>query len=174
MMIFGDGPVAASVVILVVPGGGRGNESKGSGPVNETNVTIVGRVINTPEYRQTANDIEIAKFRLASNERRYDKESGRWVDGDTLYVNVTCWRRLAFGVHACVDKGDPVVVTGRHYTRGFEVDGQRRSVTEREATSIGPDLARCTVKVHRRREGQAADVDQFPPADQQVRDNDGV
>jgi single-strand DNA-binding protein len=145
--------------------------------VNETNVTIVGRVINTPEYRQTANDIEIAKFRLASNERRYDRESGTWVDGDTLYVNVTCWRRLAFGVHACVDKGDPVVVTGRLYTRGFEVDGQRRSVTELEATSIGPDLARCTVKVHRRRDVQAAvaaDVDQVPPADQQDQGNDGV
>jgi single-strand DNA-binding protein len=145
--------------------------------VNETIVTIVGRVINTPEYRQTANDIEIAKFRLASNERRYDKESGTWVDGDTLYVNVTCWRRLAFGVHACVDKGDPVVVTGRLYTRGFEVNGQRRSVTELDASSVGPDLSKCTVKVHRRREVQAAeptDVDQISPADQQDQGNDGV
>jgi len=137
--------------------------------VNETTVTIVGRVINVPEYRHTANDVEIAKFRMASNERRYDKESGTWVDGDTLYVNVTCWRRLAFGVHACIDKGDPVVVTGRLYTRGFEVDGQRRSMTELDATSIGPDLARCTVKVHRRKDSQPAetsDVDQATPADQ--------
>jgi single-strand DNA-binding protein len=139
-------------------------------PVNETNVTIVGRVINTPEYRRTMSDVEITKFRVASNERRYDKESNTWVDGDTLYVNVTCWRRLAFGVRACLDKGDPVVVTGRLYTRGFEVDGQRRSITELDASSIGPDLARCTVKVHRRRDNQpaeSADVDQTTPADQQ-------
>ena len=138
--------------------------------MNETTVTIVGRVINTPEYKRTVNDVEIAKFRVASNERRYDKESGTWVDGDTLYVNVTCWRRLAFGVNACLDKGDPVLVTGRLYTRGFEVDGQRRSMTELEATSIGPDLARCTVKVHRRKDGQPAEtgeLDQGAPADQQ-------
>lgn len=138
--------------------------------MNETNVTIVGRVINAPEYRRTVNDVEIAKFRVASNERRYDKENNTWVDGDTLYVNVTCWRRLAFGVRACLDKGDPVVVTGRLYTRGFEVDGQRRSITELDATSIGPDLGKCTVKVHRRRENQQTepgDVDQTTLADQQ-------
>ena len=141
--------------------------------MNETTVTVIGRVINTPEYRQTVNDVDIAKFRMASNERRYDKESGTWTDGDTLYVNVTCWRRLAFAVHACLDKGDPVVVTGRLYTRGFEVDGQRRSVTELEAHSIGPDLARCTVKVHRRKDNQAdeaGNVDQATAADQGIRE----
>jgi single-strand DNA-binding protein len=122
--------------------------------VNETYVTIVGRVINKPEHRQTGNDVELTKFRLASNERRYDRESGTWVDGDRLFVNVTCWRRLAFGAHACLDKGDPVVVTGRLYTRGFEVEGQRRSMIELDATAIGPDLSKCTVTVHRRRESQ--------------------
>lgn len=125
--------------------------------MNETTVTIVGRVVNKPELRSTASDVEIAKFRLASNERRYDRESGTWVDGDSLYVNVTCWRRLAFGVHACLDKGDPVIVTGRLYTRQFEVDGQRRSMTELEATSIGPDLSLCTVRMHRKRDQASAD-----------------
>jgi single-strand DNA-binding protein len=136
-------------------------------------VTIVGRVISVPEYRQTANDVEIAKFRMASNERRYDRESGTWVDGDTLYANVTCWRRLAFGVNACLDKGDPVVVTGRLYTREFEVDGQRRWMTELEATSIGPDLSRCTVKVHRRKDVQPAAADDAVPSDQRDQDEIG-
>jgi len=141
--------------------------------VNETHVTIVGRMISKPDYRRTANDVEITKFRLASNERRYDRDSGTWVDGDTLYVNVTCWRRVAFGVHACLDKGDPVVVTGRLFTRGFEIDGQRRSVTEMDATAIGPDVSKCTVKVHRRREVEqaaAAGADQDTRADQQNRE----
>ena len=127
--------------------------------MNETTVTIVGRVVNKPVFKQTVNDVEIAKFRMASNERRYDRETSSWVDGDSLYVSVTCWRRLAFGVHACLDKGDPVVVTGRLYTREFEVEGQRRSMTELEAVSIGPDLSRCTVKLHRRRDNQPTDGD---------------
>ena len=138
--------------------------------MNETHVTVVGRIISEPQLRQTRNDVEVANFRLASNERRFDKESQQWIDGDSLYVDVTCWRRLAFGVHACLAKGDPVVVTGRLYTRGFEVDGKRRSVTEMEATSVGPDLARCTLNVHRRRDGRPGEggtVDQTGPADQQ-------
>lgn len=125
--------------------------------MNETNVTIVGRVVNKPILKETVNGVDVAKFRMASNERRYDRETSSWVDGDSLYVNVTAWRRLAFGVHACLDKGDPVVVTGRLYTREFEVEGQRRSMTELEAVSIGPDLSRCTVKLHRRRDNQLAD-----------------
>lgn len=138
--------------------------------VNETYVTIVGRVINKPEHRQTGNDVELTKFRLASNERRYDRESGTWVDGDRLFVNVTCWRRLAFGAHACLDKGDPVVVTGRLYTRGFEVEGQRRSMIELDATAIGPDLSRCTVTMHRRRENQPGRPDGL---DHDTRDDQG-
>jgi single-strand DNA-binding protein len=133
--------------------------------VNETVVTVVGRVISTPEHRRTQqNDVEVTNFRMASNERRYDKDLNDWVDGDSFYVDVTCWRRLAFGVHACLDKGDPVIVTGRLYTHGFEVEGKRRSVTKLDAYSIGPDLARCTATVHRRREVR---TDQVEAADQQ-------
>ena len=120
----------------------------------ETYVTIVGRVISDPEYKQTRNDVEVTNFRMASNERRYDKESQQWIDGDSLFVDVTCWRRLAFAVHACLAKGDPVVVTGRLFTRGFEVDGKRRSVTQLDATSVRPDLTRCTVTVRRRRDNR--------------------
>jgi len=136
--------------------------------VNETHVTIVGRVISDPQHRQTRNDVDVTKFRMASNERRFDKESQQWIDGDSLFVEVTCWRRLAFGVNACLAKGDPVVVTGRLYTRGFKVDGKRRSVTEMEAIAVGPDLARCTASLHRRRDRRPADattVDDFAQAD---------
>jgi single-strand DNA-binding protein len=137
--------------------------------VNETNVTIVGRVVNKPVLRETMGGVEVANFRMASNERRFDRETSTWVDGDSLYVNVTAWRRLAFGVHACLDKGDPVVVIGRLYTREFEVEGQRRSITELEAVSIGPDLSRCTVKLHRRRNGESTDR---AGADQGIMDAD--
>jgi single-strand DNA-binding protein len=118
--------------------------------VYETNVTIVGRMISEPEYKQTRNDVEVTTFRMASNERRYDKETREWVDGDSLFVHVTCWRRLAFTVQACLHKGEPVMVTGRLYSRSFEVDGSRRMVTEMEAWAVGPDLNRCTLTIHRK------------------------
>jgi single-strand DNA-binding protein len=122
--------------------------------MHETNMTIVGNVISDPRQRRTAEGTKVVSFRMASNERRYDKAADQWVDGDHLYVTVTCWRRLAAGVAASLVKGDPVMVRGRLYTRDYEVEGQRRYSTEVEAASVGPDLARCTADVQRPRREQ--------------------
>ena len=54
-------------------------------------------------------------------------------------------------------KGDPVVVTGRIFTRNYEHQGQSRTSTTLEARSVAADLAHCTVVLTRTRRG-AADV----------------
>jgi single-strand DNA-binding protein len=126
--------------------------------VNETLTTIVGNVISDLTPRRTAAGIRVVGFRMASNERRFDKATGEWVDGDRLYVSVTCWRKLAIGVAASLVKGDPVVVTGRLYTREYTYEGKQRSVTELEANAVGPDLSRCTADVQRVRREATADV----------------
>lgn len=122
----------------------------------ETNVTVVGTVINDLRRRTTADGSELISFRVASNERRFDRAAEQWVDGDTLYVNVTCWRRLVTGVGAALGKGDPVIVTGRLHTRTYEVEGQRRWSTELEASSVGIDLSRCIAKILRERRAAPA------------------
>ncbi|MBA2308221.1 MAG: single-stranded DNA-binding protein [Pseudonocardiales bacterium] len=126
--------------------------------MNETVTTIVGNVISELTPRRTAAGVRVVGFRMASNERRFDKATGEWVDGDRLYVSVTCWRKLAIGVSASLVKGDPVVVTGRLYTREYEYEGKHRSVTELEANAVGPDLSRCTADVQRVRREATADV----------------
>jgi len=120
--------------------------------LNQTGVTIVGRLASTPDHRMTTNDIDVTHFRLASNERRFDRQTERWVNGDQLFVDVTCWRRLAFNVKSCLAKGDPVVVTGRLYTYEYEVEGKRRSNIRMEASAVGPDLGWITVAVRRRQQ----------------------
>jgi single-strand DNA-binding protein len=117
--------------------------------MNETVTTVVGNVITDVKQRRITDGTRVASFRMASNERRFDKETQGWVNGDSLFVTVTCWRKLALGVTASLMKGDPVVVTGRLFTRGYEVEGQKRSVTELEAVAVGPDLARCVADVTR-------------------------
>jgi single-strand DNA-binding protein len=117
--------------------------------MNETMVTVVGNVISEVSSRHTPEGIAVASFRMACNERRFVKASGQWVDGDRLYLSVTCWRKLAMGVRSSLHKGDPVLVRGRLYTRGYEVDGARRSATEIEAYQLGLDLSRCQVEVQR-------------------------
>jgi single-strand DNA-binding protein len=92
---------------------------------------------------------------VASNERRFDRASGTWTDGDTLYVSVTCWRQLAENVHRTFNMGDPIIVQGRLYTRNYEDrEGKRQSVTELEGLAVGPDLTRASAVVTRlRRDG---------------------
>jgi single-strand DNA-binding protein len=107
-------------------------------------VTIVGNVLTAPEWRRvgSANAL-VANFKVASTTRRYDRDSGKWVDGPSLRVRVNCWRRLAEGVASSVMVGDPIIVTGRLYTRDWLADdGQRRLSYELEAGAVGHDLAR--------------------------------
>jgi single-strand DNA-binding protein len=110
----------------------------------DTNVTVVGNALNTPEYRRIERtNALVANFKVASTARRWDKNNNRWTDGDSLRVRVNCWRRLAEGVVASIKVGDPVVVHGRLYTREWSTeDGQRRTAYELEAVSVGHDLAR--------------------------------
>ena len=63
---------------------------------------------------------------------------------------MVCWRSLADRVVATLRVGDPVIVRGRLRSREYEKDGQVHRVVEVEATSIGPDLARCAAAVLRR------------------------
>jgi single-strand DNA-binding protein len=126
--------------------------------MNETIVTVVGTVITDVRQRTTQDGVALASFRVACNERRYDKASGEWVDGDRLYLSVTCWRKVAVNVGAALDKGDPVVVRGRLFSRGYEQDGVKRTALDLDAYQVAPDLARCAVTVHRSSRAPAAEL----------------
>ena len=112
--------------------------------MNDTMVTIVGNVVDTPRRRTTKNGFEVTNFRVASTSRRYDREQERFVDNSTLYVNVTCWRQMGVNVDQSIRKGQPVVVYGRYYMREYKVEEQLRSAYELEAIAVGHDLARGT------------------------------
>lgn len=120
--------------------------------MNEIYTTIVGNMASAPMRRRTADGTELASFRLASNTRRFDRETGEWVTSGTSYVTVTAWRRLGINVAATFVKGDPVVVYGRLSTREYAAkDGGTRIDVDIDANAIGPDLSRCTAAVSRPR-----------------------
>lgn len=133
---------------------------------NETPVTMVGTLVKAGDLRRVGEDQSVVlNLRVASNERRFDKVSQRWVDGDSLYLSVHCWRTLAENVSSLV-KGDPVIVAGKLRTREWTTElGERRSLVEIEAHAIGPDLARCTVSgVRRPRRGDREDREEAAAA----------
>jgi single-strand DNA-binding protein len=134
--------------------------------MRETPVTVVGTLVSDMRPRRVGPDgTLVLNFRVASNERRFDKMSESWVDGESLYLSVNCWRRLAENAASLV-KGDPVIVSGKLRTREWTTEqGERRSVVELEANAVGPDLARCVATVRKQRREQSLNsVDGNPEA----------
>lgn len=111
---------------------------------NDTTMTVVGNVVDEPRMRLTKNGHAVTNFRIASTSRRYDREQETYVDNSTLFVTVTCWRNLAENVANSLHKGQPVVVTGRYYSREYRVEEQLRIAYELEANAVGHDMSRGT------------------------------
>jgi single-strand DNA-binding protein len=123
--------------------------------MRNTPVTVVGTLVSDMRPRRVGPDgTLVLNFRVACTERRLDKTSESWIDGDSLYLSVQCWRRLAENAASLV-KGDPVIVSGKLRTQEWTTEqGERRSVVELEANAVGPDLARCTATVRKQRREQ--------------------
>ncbi|MGV9676390.1 single-stranded DNA-binding protein [Nocardia sp. NPDC003482] len=123
----------------------------------EANTAVVGNVITHPVRRSLPGGDQVVTFRMASNSRRFDRESGGWVDNGTLYLTVNCWRRLVEGVDASIRRGDPIIVYGQLRSTEYATkDGVQRRDLEMRATAVGPDLARCSAEVVRRGSGNSS------------------
>jgi len=111
---------------------------------NEAHVSLVGFVATEPNYMKVGDkNIPKLTMRVCWTTRRRDSATGEWVDGNTSFVNVICWRQLAENLSTCLRKGDPVLVRGRLDIRSFMGrDGQRRTAVDVDANALGPDLNR--------------------------------
>lgn len=131
--------------------------------MNINSLVLIGNLVDSPEVQVTTAGTSRARFRVASTERRRDPVTETWQDGESVFVQVTCWRRLAENVANSLEKGDRVIVSGRLRQWVAERDGVRRTVHEIEADAVGPDLQRGIVTVARRRTAptavEEADVD---------------
>jgi single-strand DNA-binding protein len=108
----------------------------------DTMITVVGNLVDDPKLRTTTTGTAVASFRIASTSRRFDQSSGRHVDGNRLYLTVTCWQEMADNVAASLRKGQPVVVYGRLLSREYTKDEQVRVTFEMTAEAVGLNLAR--------------------------------
>lgn len=139
--------------------------------MNETMVTVSGNLVSDVELRTTARGDALARFRVASTVKRFDRSTGSWLDGDTVYWNVTAWRRAAENAALSLAKGHPVVVHGkvRQRTVDREVQGAPgvrvpTTFTDLEAMSFGLDLTRCRATYQRAPIGPQTSVqDPSPP-----------
>lgn len=114
--------------------------------MSEVNITVVGNVATEPKLDKNKNEEAFAHFRLACNNARYDSRSRSWVDDETSFYTVYCWRSpLAENITASLRKGDPVVVYGRLKNREWrDKNDVPRVSPEITARSLGHDLYRGT------------------------------
>jgi len=105
------------------------------------NITITGLVVTEPRHIVTSESLAISSFRLASTQRRFDRSTQKWIDGDTNWYTITAFRNLAAHVSASVHKGERVLVTGRLRIREWQTDERAGTTVDIEADAIGHDLA---------------------------------
>jgi single-strand DNA-binding protein len=115
----------------------------------DTQITIAGNLVDDPELRFTPPQGQpVARFRVASVPRYFDKAANEWRDGDGLFLTVNVWKQQAENVTESLTKGTRVVVTGRLRQRTYEVkDGGKRIVFEVEADDVSVSLKFATCKV---------------------------
>ncbi len=114
----------------------------------ETVITLVGNLVDDPELRFTPSGAAVANFRVASTPRTYDRQSGEWKDGESLFISCSVWRQAAENVAESLQRGMRVIVQGRLKSRSYETrDGEKRTVFEIDVDEVGPSLRNATAKV---------------------------
>ena len=108
-------------------------------------LTLVGNLTADPALGRTPAGTPVCRFRMAANERVFDRVAGKWRDGSVLYLPVICWRRLAENVAASLRRGDPVAVVGR--LRQWRDDRQGALKTEVVAEVVAADLSRRVARL---------------------------
>ena len=93
-------------------------------------VILVGNVGVDPEVRTTESGVKVARVRLATTERMYNRQTNESTE-HTEWHTITLWRSLADVVDRFVRKGSQIYIEGRLRTREWtDKDNVKRYTTE--------------------------------------------
>lgn len=93
-------------------------------------VILVGNVGIDPEVRTTESGVKVARVRLATTERLFDRQANETKE-HTEWHTITLWRGLADVVDRYVRKGTQLYIEGRLRTREWmDKDNNKRYTTE--------------------------------------------
>ena len=116
----------------------------------DTQITIIGNLVDDPQLRYTPTGQAVANFRVASTPRFLDRQTNEWKDGDSLFLSCNVWRQAAENVAESLQRGMRVIVSGRLRQRSYETkEGEKRTVYEVEVDEVGPSLRNASAKVVR-------------------------
>jgi single-strand DNA-binding protein len=104
-----------------------------------SSITVRGFAATQPKF-VIVNGLSISSFRLGSSERRFNRATGGWENGPTSWFSVSCFRELATNAFASINKGDPIIVTGRLKVSEWSAGDKSGLDVEIEADGIGHDF----------------------------------
>ncbi|MCI6583642.1 MAG: single-stranded DNA-binding protein [Mobiluncus sp.] len=113
--------------------------------MSSMNVTVNGRLGNTPMLREGASGTKWVKFSLATSSN-YRDQDGKWRESETIWFNCKAWGALALNIAKSLHKGDPVVAQGRIVVGTYDHTDKNTGVVSERAdialhlTHIGIDL----------------------------------
>jgi len=131
-------------------------------------LTLTGLIATTPRHIVTSEGLAITSFRLASQQRRFDKESQAWADADTNWYTVTAFRELALNSAQSLNKGDRIVAVGRIKVKDWSNDDRSGTTVEVEAESLGHDLHWGTSEYHRASKTGEPDEEETESEDEEL------
>jgi single-strand DNA-binding protein len=92
-------------------------------------VILLGNVGQDPEVRTLETGVKVARLRLATTERIFNRQSNETTE-HTEWHTITLWRGLADVVDKYVRKGAQIYVEGRIRSREWEKDGAKHYAIE--------------------------------------------
>jgi single-strand DNA-binding protein len=111
---------------------------------------IVGNTTADAELRYTQSGLPVASFTVAVNDRKFNRQTNEWEDGEPTFVRCSAWRELAEHVAATLTKGTRVMVSGKVSMQEFEKkEGGTGASLEMQVDEIGPSLRYATAVVTR-------------------------
>jgi len=127
--------------------------------MNETYVTIRGRLTADPTVRTTRTGAPMTTFRIAHSARRQVQgQPGQWEDTEASFYDVVTFRSLAANIAVSVRRGHPVTVHGKQRITSWQGDdGSTRNSVEIEADAVGHDLTFGTTAFARVGMGRASE-----------------
>src|ERR1700726_5122232 len=116
----------------------------------DTQITVIGNLVDDPQLRYTPTGQAVANFRVASTPRFMDRATNEWKDGDSLFLSCNVWRQAAENVAESLQRGMRVIVSGRLRQRSYETkEGEKRTVYEVQVDDVGPSLRNASAKVNK-------------------------
>lgn len=110
-------------------------------------VKIVGTLTADPVLRFIPTGKAVANFSIACNERKLNKDTGQWENGDATFVRCNIWGEYAENVAESLTKGIKVIAFGSLKQRSYDKDGVKQTVFELEVEEIGPTLRFASARV---------------------------